>query len=691
MNNPLCRTWIKVLGSVLFFVFIACGITAAIFAIDGYENDVANFNTLEEFEQDLIAQREENWVNNDITRILDEFESSNGNIQSTMVYNQFEQLGAYFTISVDGNNLGGTYTDQDYLTHHAKTFDMFLNAYPVGTTLEFDIDLIHPDQREMLKIEPSDIDAPFGYVSASGILYYYYPSQTLMGTNGETLVANNSGYLEVTQSSAAYSEVQVDVYYPDGAIDISYFDGSMEMLMLRTEFIYQDWFIPIAIVSGFISLVLFIYLIWASGRKYGQDSIHQNAFDKTPLEIWLFIVLICASVVPSGDIGGLLALVLCAIFTIFTFFSICTRIKAGRLLRCTITYMVLSFLHRSTGYIWKSLKSGAMKTPLALRCSLLVLGMMLFFLMFFWAAGQWESGVMLFLGLFFLALLGGLVVLMSIWMGQLTTQAKAIANGDINHKIDTSNMRFDFAELGNTLGSLGQSINLATEQRMKSERMKTQLITNVSHDIKTPLTSIINYVDLLSKEDCDNPTVSEYCEILGRQSQKLKHLLEDLVEASRVSSGNVDVSLILTDLLVLSSQLQGEYQEKLQENELELIVNQPDHPCHVMADSRHIQRVFDNLMDNVIKYALPGTRVYLDVRQTENKNLIILKNTSKQQLNITASELMERFVRGDGARNSEGNGLGLSIAQSLVRIQSAEISLTVDGDLFKAEVSFDRM
>ena len=228
----------------------------------------------------------------------------------------------------------------------------------------------------------------------------------------------------------------------------------------------------------------------------------------------------------------------------------------------------------------------------------------------------------------------------------------------------------------------------ALDRAMKSERMKTELITNVSHDIKTPLTSIINYVDLLQKEDIENDKAKEYMEVLSRQSARLKKLIEDLIEASKAQSGNLEVHMAQCDVGVLLAQVVGEYEEKCEKAGIDIVVDKPELATLIMADGRYLFRVFDNMLNNIVKYAMPGTRAYIDLRSEGTKTQIIFKNISRSQLNITSDELMERFVRGDAARNSEGNGLGLSIARSLTELMNGRMDLTVDGDLFKVTLTF---
>lgn len=271
---------------------------------------------------------------------------------------------------------------------------------------------------------------------------------------------------------------------------------------------------------------------------------------------------------------------------------------------------------------------------------------------------------------------------------KLQKGAKALAEGDLSYQIDTSSMRGDFRKQGEDLNSIADGMSRAVEKQIKSERMKTELITNVSHDIKTPLTSIINYADLIGKEQTENKKITEYAEVLVRQSVRLKRLIEDLVEASKASTGNLEVNLVPCDASVFLTQAGGEYEEKLQNAELTLVTSQPEYEIRILADGRRMWRVFDNLMNNICKYALAGTRVYLSLEQIGNNAVIVFKNTSREALNISEEELMERFVRGDRSRTTEGNGLGLSIARSLTELQKGTLTIKIDGDLFKAILTF---
>jgi len=281
-----------------------------------------------------------------------------------------------------------------------------------------------------------------------------------------------------------------------------------------------------------------------------------------------------------------------------------------------------------------------------------------------------------------------LVAFLAINMKKLGDGAEKLAKGDLNWKVDTRHLILDFKKHGENLNQVSKGMAIAVEDRLKSERMKTELITNVSHDIKTPLTSIINYASLISEEDSENQKIKEYSEVLVRQSERLKRLIEDLVEASKASTGNLEVNLAPCDANVFLTQAAGEYAERLENSKLTLVTRQSDEEITIMADGRRMWRIFDNLMNNVCKYAQPETRVYLAIEKSADNAVITFKNTSKEQLDISAEDLMERFTRGDHSRNTEGNGLGLSIAKSLAELQNGSLKLEIDGDLFKAVLRF---
>ena len=272
--------------------------------------------------------------------------------------------------------------------------------------------------------------------------------------------------------------------------------------------------------------------------------------------------------------------------------------------------------------------------------------------------------------------------------GCLRDGAKKMSEGKLEEKVENQFLLGCFGEFAGHLNALGDTCVEAAKQQMKSERMKSELITNVSHDIKTPLTSIINYVDLLQKTENESER-AEYLEVLDRQSQRLKKLIEDLMEMSRASSGNVAVEITPTDVTEAVNQALGEFADTLESCGLSVMLKAPAEPVMAESDGKHLWRVLSNVLSNVVKYAMPGTRVYVDVLKRGQKVEISIKNISAQMLNITAGELMERFVRGDSSRNTEGNGLGLNIAKSLMELQGGRLELVVDGDLFKVVLTLN--
>ncbi len=266
--------------------------------------------------------------------------------------------------------------------------------------------------------------------------------------------------------------------------------------------------------------------------------------------------------------------------------------------------------------------------------------------------------------------------------------SQSLAAGDLNYTTDTTGLPWDLQKHGADLNAISDGMQKAVEERMRSDRFRTELITNVSHDLKTPLTSIINYVDLLKKLNLQNPTAQQYIDVLDRKSQRLKTLTEDLVEASKASAGVLAVDRQRLETTQLVRQALGEYEDKLRDAQLRVIQRYPKEGAWILADGRHLWRILDNLLSNCAKYAMPGTRLYVDVIRRDGNVEISLKNISADPLNIPSEDLLRRFVRGNDSRSTPGSGLGLSIAQSLAHLQGAEFSIDIDGDLFKALVRF---
>lgn len=450
--------------------------------------------------------------------------------------------------------------------------------------------------------------------------------------------------------------------------------------------------IVIVVLSALFSILLFIFLMYSSGHKKGIEGIALNAGDRIPFDLYtlsvfligIFTLYICRRIWFRFD-GIQVAIITCTLAIILAFLALmlcmtfAARIKAGKWWTNTVIYKILTGI----AYLLLNLPL-LLKTILIFAVYILING---FFVMLLINGGA----VVVLLGLLFnLAVLYGLCFIV-LQLNILKRCGEKIAAGDYSNKIDTEKLLWDIKKHAETLNNIRLGMSKAVDERIKSERLKAELITNVSHDIKTPLTSIINYVDLLRKENIENDKVREFLDILERQSAKLKKLTVDLVDASKASTGNIALNLEQIEITEFLNQSLGEYSERFAASGLEALVASPTEKAYIYADGRLLWRVFDNLLSNVCKYAMPNTRVYLNVAKGMKNNTITLKNISRYPLNITPDELMERFVRGDKSRATDGSGLGLSIAKSLTELMKGSFELFVDGDLFKVTVKFDNM
>lgn len=454
-----------------------------------------------------------------------------------------------------------------------------------------------------------------------------------------------------------------------------------------------------ALVTMFVSFIIgaaaFVFLMCAAGHRNGTDEIVTTVWDHLWLDVFavgavlaeVFVFYVAAIFLINVDVAYLPFILfvtavatLCMGWLLLLFLlSFSVRVKLGKWWRHTLCYQLFRKIGQFGRMIWENIGF--------LWKVILVMLVLAFFegigvLMFF------NSDIALLLWLLEKLVLYPLVLWYCVQLNQLKSGTEKIAGGEPGYQISTKRMTGIFKEQGEQINHISDGMTHAIEERMKSERFKTELITNVSHDIKTPLTSIINYVDLLEKEDLHNETAQEYLEVLERQSSRLKKLIEDLIEASKASTGNLPVHLERLEAGIFMTQTVGEFEEKTKAAGLDLVIEKPETPVYIMADSRHFWRVIDNLMNNICKYAQNGTRVYINLEVKEAQVSITFRNTSKYPLNISSDELMERFVRGDASRNTEGSGLGLSIANSLMDLMGGTFRLYVDGDLFKVVLGF---
>ncbi len=472
--------------------------------------------------------------------------------------------------------------------------------------------------------------------------------------------------------------------------------------LIDLAYVWRYGIIFIGVFSLISTFASFIYLVCAVGHSPKSEKTVSNSWTKMPLEfsaiifiaplIFIFNISTTIYLQDFLEFAGLLVFGLIALGIALLFFlDLTVRFKTVGLWRSTLIYRILRamfkfciWLVRVFAHIFKTL-------PVLWQGLTIFIGLsiVLYFVALFEIASGARPIFMMYVIIVERTVLLALLLYAQFAFARLIKAGKELASGNVDFKVKTDYMLGAFKTHAEDLNSIGEGMVHAVDEKMKSERMKTELITNVSHDIKTPLTSIINYSDLISKEKTDNENIVEYTGIISKQSDRLKRLIEDLVEASKASTGNLEVNLQPCEVGVLLSQSVGEYSLRLHTQQLELIVKQPEEAVHIYADGRRLWRVFDNLLGNICKYAQKGTRVYLTLEQKGERAIISFKNISSTSLDISAEELLERFVRGDSSRNTEGNGLGLSIAQSLVELQGGKMKLFVDGDLFKVELSFD--
>lgn len=516
-----------------------------------------------------------------------------------------------------------------------------------------------------------------------------------------------------------------DTGAPSGDEELAYFSCTLELYLdpaltapdafsllqpLHERLLRLRFALPVlCLVQLLLCALLYVFLLSAAGHRPGEEQVRRGWVDRIPTDVFYVLSAalglgcgflintiqfyaavggrVLSSLIPyllffCGGAAGLLLLFL------LVSMSTAVRVKTRTFFSSMLVVRLLRWIGRGVGLLLKNLPSLWRLLLLLGGYALLSCICILGFLppiVFGYSSGSWETLLLL----VWLAASGALVVWLcraSLGFTRLRHGARALAEGDLSHQVDPRGMIRTEAALAADLNRIGEGLSRAVEARMKSERMKTDLITNVSHDLKTPLTSIVNYVELLKKEDLHNGTAEGYVAVLDRQAQRLKKLTEDVVEASKASSGALHVQLAPVDAAELLRQCAAEYGDRFAAAQLTPVLHLPERPLVVLADGRLLWRVFDNLLGNAVKYALPGTRVYLDAAAGTDCATLTLRNISREPLDMRGEELMERFVRGDASRHAEGSGLGLSIASSLVQLQHGTLTILPDGDLFRAEI-----
>ncbi len=519
---------------------------------------------------------------------------------------------------------------------------------------------------------------------------------------------------EPSRDSENILAVSVDTSYP---IQDQFYEGNENY---NENIPFLRWALFLFFAGGTLFLVSAVWLAVTAGKNPEDEELHLTAFDRWKTEIsaalviglWVLGTCILVAGVTTFDIDSwasvpaaveyygadtisatystlftaainmadLTGIFFYGLFSFLCFFagyvSLVRRIKAKILWKGSLLYALISV----AGQVWRE-RSVTLKAALAVAGFLLV---------------QWLAILFRTFPFLLLAFAADIAVIWAVLSGAVAKNRirkgiEEIAAGNLEYRIEIKWLHGAERDIAEKINNIGSGLNKAVDEAMRNERLKTDLITNVSHDIKTPLTSIINYVDILKRSDIADEKIRNYLDILEAKAQRLKTLTEDVVEASKVSSGNITLECMDMDLRELVQQTEGEMAEKFAARSLTMVLNIPEEPAVIHVDGRRMWRVLENIFGNAAKYAMPGTRVYADLVLKDDKVELSLKNVSEQQLNISADELTERFIRGDISRSTEGSGLGLSIAKSLTVMQGGEFELYLDGDLFRVNICFARV
>ena len=638
IGNTALKILAVSLSFVVFFTMIISIVGSAIMLFsDFYTRD---FSTLEESVMNDLARSEYN-------KLVSLYDSGDSAVAS---YYEDKNILYYIEDTHSGEKVSN-FKNQDYITSFSNS--EFIRKYVGGESS----DLVY--DRDEVK-----------YDYETDQYYFYSENQPLYETNHK---------VEFTIFIPRNMQFTDRFFITDKIISFGYHN--------------RYTFIIFAVISLVLSIVIYSYLFISVGHRNNQADIKVAPFNNIPIDVLSVIVLFvyyCAMLFFSEYYTLVEIIVFCFIVPAILYFvtlwylmSFVVQLKAKTIFKHTFTYWLIkkiSKLGNVIKHIYKNLKT-TYKV-------LFVIGIFWSFILIFMGVNVYDNKNLI-LGFIFISAVETLIIIFCAIAFQRVKQGgEKIVSGDLENKIDTTYMFGDIKDFADSLNNINLGLQSAIDDKMKSERFKTELITNVSHDIKTPLTSIVNYVDLIKKEECENEKIKEYIDVLDRQSIRLKKLIEDLVEASKASTGNLSVELEKCNLSLLMNQAIGEFYEKLELNNLQVIQSQENQDVYIMADGRRLWRVIDNLLNNICKYAMSGTRVYIDLKCKNDKAIVTFRNISNTPISLSSEELTERFVRGDRSRNTEGSGLGLSIAKSLTELQGGSFAVSADGDLFKVVLSF---
>ena len=694
---------LKILSYLLIPIFVAVFIVSMIFSVY----------------QDEWIENKENISDGQQQELVFNFMSDIESYAEHLIYNK----SSYKTIT-DGNNTifycNVSNESIEDLNLYIKYKNLIItNVELTSDTQTFDgiKNFINSKDTKKTSIINGNVQSDTDVISKKAIQYFnLFNFEYYSISKGNTKIDEPYiyAYNEITQEEIALSynpheytttninDFEILASYKENVLKTNYIeeiDSIMQNLSGFENYIYIA--IPISAIGAVICIV---YLCFAIGNSKKSEKIELNYFDKIFYEILLTIDVILISIILIPFAAGnayyeyfninLISIILTCYILIYgvcatLFNTTVKRIKAKQFWNTTITGKIV---------IWCWKKSKNILTKIYKFCKNAIDNIpenkkIILYIILFTVAiiiNTHFSVIGMIFDLILILYTFNYIIKKFNSYKKIESKLKDMYEGKNTAELKESEVETEFRDSVKYINDISNGFENAIEESMKSERLKTELITNVSHDIKTPLTSIINYVDLLKEEEIDNEKANEYIEILDMKSQRLKKLIEDLVEASKASSGAIKLNMENINVVELFKQAIGEFQDKFQNKGLSIITNYEKEYIYIKADSRYLYRVIENLFSNITKYALEASRVYIDIETEENKVKISVKNISKERLNISEEELMQRFVRGDKSRTTEGSGLGISIAKSLVELQNGTFKLKIDGDLFKVEIKFDK-
>ncbi len=679
MENLRTSKALKFVAYILFPVFVLLiGLSMFHLAfLDEYGNTGATkFIDTEMFASEYVYYITDSVENayhqkNDGTRMFMQLEGVNGNeiyyLDRDYMYSYYNGINEYIDFIIIDNETNTIYTNMKSSDYNSEIENM-------------------KNSPKYWNYDNGNIETNMDYINSDNIRYNSsYQYFVIDDVNSE-----ESSTYAIDRAITGYTIYSR--YNPDktgGLTNYKIVEGIYEFCLNNPNI--SLYVLPISVIFTF---VIAIYLCWAIGHEKGKDEIELGYIDKVPYEVlflaWAVLLTIFASVaVQCLNVANYITLIfavllyfICYIICAVTAVSTIKRLKARKFIKSFLTYKIGKWCFDKLKNLFETLDE---KTTENKR---LFWYYLLFIIVSVMLACLFYTGI-------------AIILLIGFWIWsyyklkkyiidqeKIKNALKDIYEGKNDVKLNEEELTGVLKEMSVYVNDIASGFSNAIQESLKSERLKTELITNVSHDIKTPLTSIINYVDLLKKENIQDEKVKEYIKILDQKSQRLKKLTEDLVEASKVSSGNVKLNIESIDIKELFNQTIGEFKDRFEAKDLKIEVQMPSEDIKIKADSRYLYRIIENLFSNITKYALDSSRVYIDVVENNKCINISIKNISKDKLNISADELMQRFVRGDKSRYTEGSGLGLSIAKSLTELQGGKFDIIIDGDLFKVEIDW---